>query len=459
VSWSNLNEILISRGCPDGARNIILSLTCKPALLNLSVNQSERVAIQTKKGVFQGGGISAFVFALYIDPLAMALNGSVPTYKPAALLYADDIKLNPSSPAEAQRLLDVCQSYATKLKFEWNIKKCAVVARSPITLHLAFEEIPNSETYKYLGAVHRWNRVDWESTILKATEKQSKFLASLDSASWHPRLKLILYRTFVRPINEYILPLAYLWIKRQQSTRQNSLKLLKQSYKDGICFIFGRKQHLELMDFMCGFGSFEYRMECLLAGLNASFNRLKSSNPLLLARSVYCVSSSSHYILHSCFNSSYLAEYSIIKTNQLTITWPSWKRQKLEQIRQSKAKSAALVSYYCPQKRLSDNSSPAFVLPLASFKTVTDWRLNRFLNHRTCRCGHQFNRSHISCYLPGLNLYDTHLSSTGFQRSVRHLSAMGSNIKNYGVFDFILNSSGFSDFLFLFSELQRLVDC
>jgi hypothetical protein len=96
---------------------------------------------------------------------------------------------------------------------------------------------------------------------------------------------------------------------------------------------------------------------------------------------------------------------------------------------------------------------------IASFRTVCNWRFNRFLNYRTCQCGHKFNRSHISCYLPGSSLYDSHFSSLSFQRSVKNLSTFASNIKNYGVLDFILNSSSYADFLSLFDQLQRLLDC
>ena len=93
VNWNKLNNLLISRNCPASHRNLILSLMCKPAKLLLSVNQSERVTISTKKGVFQGGGISAFIFAIYIDPLARMLNANSPLHRPLGLLYAVDIQI------------------------------------------------------------------------------------------------------------------------------------------------------------------------------------------------------------------------------------------------------------------------------------------------------------------------------------------------------------------------------
>jgi hypothetical protein len=458
VPWHVLNDILVKRECPPSTRNLILSLTCKPASLHLSVNQSERTLIQTNKGVFQGGGISAFVFAIYIDPLAIALNGNTPTHFPAGLLFADDIQLKPRSIEEAQHLLDICMNFSRQLDFNWNIRKCAVVAKSPLDLTLGNDLLPNADSYRYLGAIHRYNRVDWEATITASIEKQSRFINSLQHSSWHPRHKLVIYRTFIRPIIEYVLPLVWIWIKRNPSQRRPILKLLESSHKDGLQFIFGRARHTELMDFMSGLGNLEFRAECLVGGLNASFLRLKSCNPLVIARSVYCVSSSHHFLLSHCFNSSFLSEYTKKKKVNIELTWKTWKRHKLEDIRCLKAKVSPLIAYYMPTQRMLDNSSPAFDLPQASFRIVCDWRFNRFLNYRTCQCGHNFTRSHITCYLPGSSLYDTYISSKAYQRSVRHLTALGSIIKNYGVLDFILNSASYTDFLILFSDLQKLLD-
>jgi hypothetical protein len=459
VPWHVLNDVLLRRECPSSTRNLILSLTCKPASLHLSVNQSERTLIQTSKGVFQGGGISAFVFAIYIDPLATALNGNTPSHYPAGLLFADDIQHKPRSIEEAQHLLDICMEFSLRLQFTWNINKCAVVARYPLELTLGNALLPNANSYRYLGAIHRFNRVDWEATITASIEKQRRFINSLEHSSWHPRQKLVIYRTFIRPITEYVLPLVWIWIKRNPSQRRHVLKLLNSCHKDGMKFIFGRACHTEVMDFMCGLGNLEFRAECLVGGLNASFLRLKRFNPLVLARSVYCVSTSNHFLLQHCFNSQFLSEYSKKKKLNLDLTWKTWKRYKLEDIRCKKAQVSPLIAYYMPNKRMLDNSSLAFDLPIASFRIVCNWRFNRFLNYRTCQCGHKFNRSHISCYLPGSSLYDSHFSSPSFQRSVKNLLTLASKIKNYGVLDFILNLSSYTDFLSLFDQLQRLLDC
>ena len=332
-----------------------------------------------------------------------------------------------------------------------------MVARSPVTLYLESKKIQNRDTYKYLGAVHSCDRVDWAATAVKATEKQSKFMQSLNNSSWHPRLKLILYRTFIRPINEYVLPLVWIWIKRSPSTRQSTLKILKTAHAEGIKFIFGRAQHLKIMDFMCGFGSLEYRMECLLGGLNASFKRLTPSNPLVKARSVYCVSSSSHFILHQCFNSEYLAEY-LREKGSKPLTWFSWKRRKLEKLRVETAKTSPLIAYYCPTTKLRDNSSTVFNLASTSFRTICDWRFNRSLQYRTCKCGSSFTRAHVSCYLTGNLLYSVHILSDQFLNSVEKLQNLQVQSSNYSVLDYLLNSNSYEVFQDLYGTLAAAVD-
>jgi hypothetical protein len=451
VSWPILNNILLERNCPPTALTLILSLICRPASLMLSVNQSERVRISTGKGVFQGGGISAFVFALYIDPMANALNGTIATHFPPALLYADDIQLKPKTIEEGKNLLKICEKYATLLEMKWNLKKCAVVSKNPLSFLLDGQLISRCESYRYLGAVHLHNRVDWAATAVHHTQKQSNFLAVLGNSDWHPRLKLILYRAFVRPINEYVLCLAWLWCQKKLSARQDTLNHLKTAYQNGIKFIFGKSQHTQVLDFISGLGSFDYRLNCLHGGLVASFTRLSSSNPLVKARSVYSISTSSHYLIHNCFNSKYFDMFQASQKSTKT-TWKTWKRIKLEELRKIKSAKSPLIAYYAPKSKLPDNSSAIFNLSLSSFRIILNWRINRALNYRNCQCGSTYSRSHISCYLQNNPIYQLVSSSPRFKSQAKYMPP------NFNVMDHLLNHNRFDDFLALFSELADLID-
>ena len=232
---------------------------------------------------------------------------------------------------------------------------------------------------------------------------------------------------------------------------------MQDAYNHGICSIFGRLKHQRLMDYMCGYGSFQFRMNCLHASLNRSFNQLKSCNPLVKARNIYHLSWSSSYILHSCFQSEYLKEYER-KRSQVIITWKTWKRRKLDNLQALESKNSATVAYFNPRRRKSDYSSCAFNLSQASFRIITDWRFNRFLNHRTCLCTQRFNRRHVACILSSTAMYTDIESQSTFLQALKRLKSLKSTALFYNPLDHCLNLNEFSLFLDIFGTLQNKLD-
>ena len=65
--------------------------------------------------------------ALYIDPLAEALNKDTPPYRPLGLLFADDVQIKPTDSISAQKALDICTDYGNEYDMTWSIPKCAIV--------------------------------------------------------------------------------------------------------------------------------------------------------------------------------------------------------------------------------------------------------------------------------------------------------------------------------------------
>ena len=456
VSWSKLNSLLISRNCPPTHRNLILSLICRPAELLLSVNQSERVSIMTKKGVFQGGGISAFIFAIYIDPLAKVLNQNSQPHRPLALLYADDVQLKPKSENEGQAALDLCTHFALKYSMTWSIPKCAVVGKCDSDLILAGSVLPKATEYKYLGAVHRENGVDWRATYTEATAKQSRLLTALSDRNWHPRLRLIIYRTFIRPINEYTAVLTWIWAQRDPSQRQDLLKLMQTSHQTAVKWIFNRRRHLKIMDYISGFGPWHFRMECLKAGLVFCLKKMNSSNPLRAARAFYMVSTSRNFILTECFKSDYATEFWKVDEKE-KITWFTWKRQKLKLLQMNAARTSATIAYYSPITN-PDLSSPIFLLPWSIFDLALNWRLNNTLLHRTCTCSRTFNRSHLPCLLQTDPLFISSLAERHFITASRRISAASNTHHQLTVFDHLLNCRKYVEFAKLLKIISLALD-
>ena len=456
VSWAKLNDLLIARNCPSLHKNLILSLICRPAELLLSVNQSERVSIYTRKGVFQGGGISAFIFAIYIDPLARELNLNCPPHRPLALLYADDVQIKPKSSSEGQDALDKCSRYAVEYMMKWSIPKCAIVGECTTDLILSGSSLPRAEEYTYLGATHRADGVDWRSTFTKSTAKQSRLLTSLSDRNWHPRTRLIIYRTFIRPITEYTAALTWIWAGKNLSSRSDLIKLMETSHQTAMKWIYNRRRHIKLMDYMSGFGPWTHRMECLRAGLVFCLKKMHDSNPLRFARAFYLVSTSRNFILPDCFKSTYATAF--WKDNgKEKVSWFTWKRRKLKALQQVAATSSATISYYSPVIN-TDCSSPIFQLDWKLFDLALNWRSNNALLHRTCACSHSFNRSHLSCVLDGNPLFDSTLAHGLFQTACKNLTATSRDNHHLTVLDHLLNRRQHQEFSELFQALASALD-
>jgi hypothetical protein len=430
---------------------------CKPAELSLSVNQSERILISTGKGVFQGGGISAFIFAIYIDPLARMLNQNCPPHRPLALLYADDVQIKPKSESECQFALDMCTQYALDYRMKWSIPKCAIVGKCNCDLILSGSVIPRSDSYKYLGAKHRANGVDWGTTYIEATAKQKRLLTALSDRNWHPRMRMIIYRTFIRPINEYTAVLTWIWAQKDLTSRSDLIKLMMSMHQDALKWIFNRRRYLKLMDFMSGFGPWTHRMESLRASLVFSMKKMNQSNPLHAARAFYMVSTSKHFIMPECFRSDYSTSFLKDKTHNKKLTWFTWKNRQLEVLRQNSSQTSALIAYYNPILN-HDRSSPIFLLDWKTFDFVLNWRSNNTLLHRICICSQSFNRAHLNCILSGNSLYDSSIALRSFKSASRKLLTTSDSKHQLTIFDHLLNLRKHDEFLNLFNAVSDALD-
>lgn len=449
VNWSKLNTLLESKNCPPTHRNLILSLMCKPSNLHLSVNQSEQKIVSPRKGVFQGGGISAFVFAIYIDPLAKSINLNSPTHRPLGLFYADDVQIKPPNETIAQQALDICTKYEEDYDMKWSVPKCAIVGNCSSRLVLSGSKLQTRSQYKYLGAIHRANGIDFKTTYETAVNKQLKFISALTYNNWHPKIRLIIYRTFIRPISEYIAALTWIWAHRDLPKRSNIIKLMESTHKTAIKWIFNRQQHLKIMDYLSGLGPFHHRIECLKASLANSLSTMAPSNPLLAAKQTYLLSTSNNFILPYCFKSIYWTEFQKMKQMKPQ-SFKTWTAQKLISLSKNDARSSALISYLGSYH--TSKMKPLFNLDQKSFFDILAWRTNSCFPNCTCTCGSPFRRSHTDCVLQHDAIYNEILESPAY---ILSLSMISSNAApNYSVLDFLLNEQKIDTFRSLLSILR-----
>jgi len=117
-------------------------------------------------GVRQGGILSPFFFNVYIDELSKILNnvndGCIFNgVRINHLLYADDAVLMAPSPHAMQKLLNVCDKFATKHELIYNVKKTFCMCVKPKwlntlvipNLYLSGKTITVTNEHKYLGMV------------------------------------------------------------------------------------------------------------------------------------------------------------------------------------------------------------------------------------------------------------------------------------------------------------------
>ena len=121
---------------------------------------SQRFIIQA--GVRQGGVLSPYLFALYIDSLIQSLTESQNRFYlcgvfMGCIVYADDILLISNSICDMQQMLNICSRQAYVLNVEFNAKKSVALRIGPrfmvkcSALVLCGTELKYANTLSYLG--------------------------------------------------------------------------------------------------------------------------------------------------------------------------------------------------------------------------------------------------------------------------------------------------------------------
>jgi hypothetical protein len=116
------------------------------------------------RGIRQGGILSPYLFAIYVDDALITLVNSgigcnLFGLNVGALMYADDIVLIAASIHKLQKLLNLTENCFLEINLKFNVKKCMAMRIGNrhkikcVNMKMGDEEIPWVHEIKYLGVV------------------------------------------------------------------------------------------------------------------------------------------------------------------------------------------------------------------------------------------------------------------------------------------------------------------
>lgn len=243
-----------------------LFMGCKTRVV---VNGKLTDTISLHTGLFQGSILSPFLWNVYMDDLANALNGPLRPF-PRAIFFADDIRLffKRSEVHLIQAQLDMISNWCTAKNMKPSNAKCGVSSQMDINVTINNGPIPQVELYKYLGIEHNIHGIDFDSYYTRIIAKTTRLIHLLDSIKFPLLLRLKVAKTMVLPILEYGLPLYWGYLERQALCHrsrhgQTNIAALDQVLQVLLAWVFNKDNTCKTMYSMAGILLIKDRMEML----------------------------------------------------------------------------------------------------------------------------------------------------------------------------------------------------
>lgn len=463
-----LNE-LAKRNCPPHTRLLLKSLMISHCKSFISVDGSaHKKNFKRTKGLFQGSILSPFLFNIYIDPLAQELaNLDIKT-----LFFADDIALKGSNWIVLQKALDICYSWSQRFHMTFGIPKCGVVIKNHRqkenhNLHLNNETLPIVTQYTYLGVPHDAYGINWSDYTTKITHKATNILKAvwISGKAWPVPTRLIIFKTFIRPLYEYCLPLLESWFQKNGSRSPCRLALSKTN-SDCIEWVAGHKGPIDTLSCILGLPTLQERCQILHAGLTAHLQHMASDNPLTKLIAKRDKLKNKNILLKELMKSKLLdnfhAQYSTSITSRDEPKNDKWKyfirKTQLNSYESTKAILPHYITRTCRARNLADN---CIYQDTETTKRAIKWRTNRAFSRSICpKCHKQFNRAHISrCNLLKPLNNDASLTYEQDLELVReHIPTSDTPIiERYTLLDSSLNHKRYDQFMSYYQQLWQLI--
>eukprot|EP00126_Sphaerothecum_destruens_P011790 Sdes_comp20962_c1_seq3m18732 len=198
----------------------------------------------------------------------------------------------------------------------------------------------------------------------------------------------------------YLLSPGLDWATRNQK-KENGEAILKSfttAHKNALDWILGSSRQYSVAESLTGYGSAEWRHQCLKMGTAIHLSHLDMENPLrkLLSKPLY--SSSPDFILNSVKESYLMEEFEKEAAKAILQGHDPPTRRTFLQARLRKQwarKTGPLFRYTLHAKRSRCLATPLFDMSPKNAKSAIGWRLNTTLTCCKCVCGEVFNRKHL----------------------------------------------------------------
>ncbi len=372
---------------------LIISLMQNNPKAEYIVNGNSSPGSVRKRGLLQGSCLSPLLFSLFIDSLSERLNQGNSI---SALLFADDIVLFPENGEQSEILLQTLSHWCDENGMKVNAAKCGVTGLKDQRLN--DEYLPTITGYKYLGLPLTRNGIDWETHVQKTALKMQSCLSLLYrlGVTLSYRQKILLYRTFIRPVGEYGLGLFGV----DRGSNSPLLKPLEQVQQKALRWIFRAKGATRTMESIAGLESTKCRVKTLTCYLNRHLCSLDKENPVVLLRAERNGSNNNDLITKSKSEPKWVSQF---RAAQLFLGFKGnfkafVKQKKIKHVEDLNGKRK-LLAYVSSAARMK----PGGMLKCLGERTSESqrftvlWRLGSFgIRNRCTTCLKNFTRGHIA---------------------------------------------------------------
>ena len=169
--------------------------------------------IHCRRGLLQGSAISPVLFSIFIDDLIQKLNeagGGITfdSYSVNNLFFADDGALMAVDQVHAQKLTSICEEWAVKNGMTFAVPKCGALSFSAGSIYLYGQELPQVQSYKYLGMNMDIGGIQWDSCYgerISKAKQVTQFLASrgMNLFGWRLSSSVLAFKIFIRSTLDY----------------------------------------------------------------------------------------------------------------------------------------------------------------------------------------------------------------------------------------------------------------